>query len=304
MQEAINAIADQTMPAVEQAPEPAVSENELPGDDKQLQNADEIEGEGDEEQEGDEQSLPEEIEVEFNGKTYKVHPDLKDGILMRADHTRKTMEVAEMRKAVEAKEAEVQKAYETSQEVIQGRAVIHNIDSQLKQYTDLTPQQWQQLENEDPMAAMSHWRQFQQLKDQRSQVAQYLDKTQNELSERAAQETDKRLRETRAFAEKELKGWTPDLDNKITEFATKDLGFSVDALREQYTPQVYRTLYLAHIGHLALQKQTAAPKVAAPAAQPLTKVTTRANPPPSGLDDRLSADEWLKRRQAQLSKKG
>jgi chaperonin cofactor prefoldin len=299
MQEALTAVADaQAMPAGGEQQQNAANAGET--QEVELENDNEV-VEGEEGEGEGELAEPELADVEYEGKAYKLPPELKDALLRTADYTRKTQEVAEQRKAIEARQAEVQAAYQTSQEVIEARAVAHHIDSQLKQYENVN---WQALENEDPMAAMSHWRQFQQLQQQRGQVAQYLDKTQNDLSEKAKQATADRLRETRAFAEKELKGWTPELDNKITEFATKDLGFTVDSLRDQYTPQVYRTLYLAHIGHLALQKQTAAPKPSAPAAQPLTKVTTRANPPPSGLDDRLSGDEWLKRRQAQLAKKG
>lgn len=300
MQEALTAVADaQAMPAGGEQQQNAANAGET--QEVELENDNEVvegeEGEG----EGDEQPELELADVEYEGKAYKLPPELKDALLRAADYTRKTQEVAEQRKTVEAKMAEAQAAYQTSQEVIEARAVAHHIDSQLKQYENVN---WNALENEDPMEAMRHWRQFQQLQQQRGQVAQYLDKTQNELSEKAAQETDKRLRETRAFAEKELKGWSPELDNKITEFAIKDLGFTVDSLRGAYSPQVYKTLYLAHLGHIALQKQTAAPKPSAPAAQPLTKVTTRANPPPSGLDDRLSMDEWTKRRNAQLAKKG
>jgi len=299
MQEALTAVADaQAMPAGGEQQQNAANAGET--QEVELENDNEV-VEGEEGEGEGEQLEPELADVEYEGKAYKLPPELKDALLRTADYTRKTQEVAEQRKTVEAKMAEAQAAYQTSQEVIEARAVAHHIDSQLKQYENVN---WQALENEDPMAAMSHWRQFQQLQQQRGQVAQYLDKTQNELSEKAAQETDKRLRETRAFAEKELKGWSPELDNKITEFAIKDLGFTVDSLRGAYSPQVYKTLYLAHLGHIALQKQTAAPKPSAPAAQPLTKVTTRANPPPSGLDDRLSGDEWLKRRQAQLAKKG
>lgn len=299
MTEALTAVADaQAMPAGGAQQQEAVNASEAAAD---LENDSEV-VEGEDLGEGDGQPIePELIDVEYEGKVHKLPPELKDALLRTADYTRKTQEVAEQRKAIEAQKAEVDKAYQTSQEVIEARAMIHHVDSQLKQYENVN---WQQLENEDPMAAMSHWRQFQQLQQQRGQVAQYLDNTQNELSEKAKQATAGRLRETREFAEKELKGWTPDLDNKITEFATRDLGFTVDGLRDAYTPQVYKTLYLAHIGHLALQKQTAAPKPAPTATQPLNKVTARANPPSAGLDDRLTADEWLKRRNAQVSKKG
>ncbi|CCM77119.1 hypothetical protein [Rhizobium mesoamericanum] len=299
MQEALTAVADaQAMPAGGEQQQNAanagdVAETELENNTEVVE-GEEGEGEG-------EQLEPELADVEYEGKAYKLPPELKDALLRTADYTRKTQEVAEQRKSVEAKMAEAQANYQTSQEVIEARSVIHSIDSQLKQYENVN---WQQFVNEDPMSAQASWIQYQQLQQQRGQVAQYLDKTQADLSEKAKLATENRLRETRAFAEKELTGWTPDLDNKITDFATKELGFERDSLRQQYTPQVYKTLYLAHIGHLALQKQTAAPKPSAPAAQPLNKVTARANPPPSGLDDRLSADEWLKRRQAQLAKRG
>ncbi|MBX5131614.1 hypothetical protein HJB80_02765 [Rhizobium lentis] len=301
MTEALTAAADaQALPAGgEQQPNTAAnaSETDLVGleNETEVVEGDEGEGEGD-----DQPTEPELIDAEYEGKTYKLPPELKDALLRTADYTRKTQEVAEQRKAVEAKLAEADKAYQTSQEVLEARAAIMNIDGALKQYEGVN---WRQLEQEDPLAAMSHWREYQQLQQQRGQVAQYLDKTQAKMSEKVAQDTDKRLRETRAFAEKELKGWSPELDNKITEFATKELGFTVDSLRAQYTPQVYRTLYLAHLGHQALQKQATPPKPQQQPAQPLNKVTARANPV-AGLDDRLSSDEWLKRRNAQLAKKG
>jgi chaperonin cofactor prefoldin len=301
MTEALTAIADaQAMPAggEQQPTAPNASDNNQ----VELENDSEV-VEGDEsEEDGEQQPVePELVDVEYEGKIHKLPPELKDALLRTADYTRKTQEVAEQRKAIEARQAEVDKAYQTSQEVIEARAIVHNIDSQLKTYENVN---WQQLENEDPMAAMSHWRQFQQLKDQRGQVAQYLDKTQAEMSEKFAQETDKRLRETRAFAEKEIPGWTPDVDVKIVGFAEKDLGFTREQLLTSLSPAVYKTLHLAMIGAEAIKRTNTPPKQQQQAPQPLTKVTARANPPAAGLDDRLPADEWLKRRNAQLSKKG
>lgn len=300
MDEALTAIAEaQAMPAGGEQQQEAGNASEAPAE---LENDSEV-VEGDEsEEDGEQQPVePELVDVEYEGKVHKLPPELKDALLRTADYTRKTQEVAEQRKAIEAQKAEVDRAYQTSQDVIEARAIIHNVDSQLKQYEGVN---WQQLENEDPMAAMSHWRQFQQLKEQRGQVAQYLDKTQAEMSEQLAQETDKRLRETRAFAEKEIPGWTPDVDVKIVSFAEKDLGFTREQLRNSLSPAVYKTLHLAMIGAEAIKRTTTPPKQQQQAPQPLTKLTARANPPNAGLDDRLPQDEWLKRRNAQLAKKG
>jgi hypothetical protein len=299
MTEALTAVADaQAMPAGGVQQQEAVNASEAPAE---LENDNEVvEGDGSEE-DGEPQPVePELVDVEYEGKVHKLPPELKDALLRTADYTRKTQEVAELRKATEARQAEVDRAYQTSQEVIEARAVIHNVDSQLKQYENVN---WQQLEDQDPMAAMSHWRQFQMLKEQRGQVAQYLDKTQAEMSEKLAQETDKRLRETRAFAEKEIPGWTPDVDVKIVGFAEKELGFTREQLRAQINPAVYKTLHLAMIGAEAIKRTTTPPKQQQPAPQPLTKVTARANPV-AGLDDSLPASEWLKRRNAQLARKG
>lgn len=302
MTEALAAFADaQAMPAGGQqqpnATEVTADTNTDAGSD-----VEEVTGEEGEGEDGEQQPVePELIDVEYEGKVHKLPPELKDALLRTADYTRKTQEVAELRKATEARQAEVDKAYQTSQEVIEARAIVHNIDTQLKQYEGVN---WSQLEQEDPMAAMSHWRQYQQLQQQRGQVAEYLTKTTNDLSEKVAQETDKRLRETRAFAEKEIPGWTPDVDVKIVGFAEKELGFTREQLRNSISPAVYKTLHLAMIGAEAIKRTNAPPKTAQQAPQPLTKVTARANPPAAGLDDRLPADEWLKRRNAQVSKKG
>jgi hypothetical protein len=291
MEEALTAIADaQAMPAGgEQQPntaDNAASDVEIEGAGNEVEEVEGQEGEGGEPQ-------PELVEVDYDGKKLKVPAELKDAFLRQQDYTRKTQEVAEERKAVEARRAEADQAYQTSQEVIEARAIIHNVDSQLKQYENVN---WQQLEDQDPMAAMSHWRQFQMLKEQRGQVAQYLDKTQNEMSEKAKLDTANRLRETRAFAEKSIPGWSEDMDKKITDFAMSK-GFTREALQNAYSPQTYEILFLAHLGHQAMQK-TAQPKVATPAPKPLETVAAKATtgrvpPEKMGMDDFA---KWINKR--------
>ncbi len=286
--------ATQTAQADNFLPQPEQDGLEETNTDEELQ----LEG-GENQDEDQQQPEPELADVEYEGKQYKLPPELKDALLRTADYTRKTQEVATVRKEAEAIKAEAQAALQVSQEVMEARAAALNLDNSIKQYEGVN---WAQLEAEDPIGAMSHWRQYQQLQQQRNQVGEYLNHAQAEMSEKAAQATEARLRETAQFAQKELKGWTPELDTKITQFAMTDLGFTPEELRSSLNPGVYRTLYLAHIGHQALQKQ-AAPQAqrTAPAAQPLTKVAARTSPP-SGLDDRLSQDEWLKRRNAQVGR--
>jgi hypothetical protein len=297
------AAVEQATPAIEttqpetETVEPELELSEEEGDEQ----TDDSENEGDEagDGEGTEQE-PELVEVEFNGKTYKVDPELKSGLMMQADYTRKTQELAESRKTVEAKMAEAEANFAVSEEVLGARAALMNIDAQLEQYQNVN---WQQLENEDPLGAMSHWRQFNQLKEQRGQVAQYLTAEQTKRSEQAEQAIANRLRETREFAEKNIKGWSSDLDNKITKFAVDDLGIGIEELRSAYTPTVYRTLYLAYLGQQTLAKQAATPK---PTAQvkPLTTVSSKASPSARKPIGEMSMEEYAAHRHKQLAQKG
>lgn len=254
-------------------------------------------------EEGDEPA-PEDDEEEFdwNGKKVKGPKGLKDGVLMQADYTRKTQEVAAKARELEDRAKQIDQQFKASDEEMNARAALISIDSDIKSYENVD---WDAWEAQDLFAAQAGFRKFQQLQAARGQVANLLGERQKARTEQATSETNKRLQETRQFAETQIKGWTPELDSKITEFATKELGFDWNTLKGAYTPAVYRALYLAHIGHAALQKQATPPKQTAQTpAQPLTKITARANPPPTGLDDRLSIDEWNKRRAAQIAKRG
>ena len=285
-------------PAIEKpAAETVVDDNEgfLPqveDEEPETDETEEIEGEGDEETE-EVDGEPDTTEVELNGEKYKVPAALKDAFLMQADYTRKTQEVAEVRKTAEAKLAEAEQIFSVSNEVLEARAALLNVSHGLGQFKDMD---WAKLEAEDPIGAMSAWRQYQQLEKARGEITGFLDQEQSKRAATAEQETANRLRETAEFARTKIPGWTPDVDAKVTAFAEAELGFTRDTLKTAYSPSVYKALHLAWLGHQSLQKQNAQPKPTQVAA-PLKKVSPKGNPV-AGLDDRLSIDEWMKQREA------
>lgn len=252
------------------------------------------------------QPNPDEDELEefdWNGQKVKGPKGLKDGVLMQADYTRKTQAVAEKERALEAREAQIEQASKVGEEEMNARAALISLDTALKSYENID---WDQWEAQDLFAAQKGWREFQTLKDNRGQVANFLGEKQKARTVEAQQSTAKRLQETRQFAETKIKGWTPEVDAKITEFALgklKDHGVTWDTLKGVYNPGIYEILHLAWLGHQAINTKTTAPPQKPPV-EPLKVVAARANPPVSGLDDRLSAEEWIKRRNAQLAKRG
>lgn len=287
--------AELATPAIEKPVTATVEDDEgfLPqvGDDEaELEEANEDEAEGEETEE--ESGEPETAEVELNGEKYKVPAALKDAFLMQADYTRKTQEVAETRKIAEAKLAEAESVFNVSNEVLEARAALLNVSNGLNQFQNVD---WAKLEAEDPIGAMSAWRQYQQLEKARGEITGFLNEEQSKRAATAEQETANRLRETAEFARTKIPGWSPEVDAKVTAFAEAELGFTRDTLKSAYSPSVYKALHLAWLGHQSLQKQNAQPKSPAAPTKPLGKVTPRANPV-AGLDDRLSMDEWIKQR--------
>lgn len=287
MTEGMTAIAGELAPtpAIEtQAPETVQPEQvEVP----ELEQASETEGEEEAGAEGQQPEAPEMVEIEIDGKKYQVPAELKDGYLKNGDYTRKTQEVAEMRRSAEAKIEEAAKHFQASQEFIQANAVLLNVEQQLQQYQNVN---WDQWEQEDPMAATSHWRQFQTLKEQRGQVAHYLEKTQAERNAKAERDIANRLHETQQFAQKEIPGWTPEVHAKISGFAER-VGFSRDQLRAAMTPQIYKVLHLAWLGEQSMQKQKAAPARPQAPVKPLTTVTPKASPAGRKSVTDMSVDE-------------
>lgn len=224
---------------------------------------------------------PEEIEyaeIEMNGKKYQIPSELKDGYLMQADYTRKTQEVAEQRKQIEAQRAEVAQLQQVSQGEMNARAELIGINQRLEQYANVDWNAWQ---DEDPLGAQKGWIESQQLERKASTIGQQLNQAQTQRTDLAKQDTATRLQETREFAEKSIKGWTPEVDAKVTEFATKELGFSVETLLGAYSPGVYNAIYLAYHGAQSLKNASAkpSPQPTAPI-KPLSKVSAKGNPSP------------------------
>lgn len=273
-----------------EAPETETTQEEGPvsldsNDEAETTEATEQDAEGSEE--GSQE--PEYAEIEYEGKKYQVPPELKDAVLRQADYTRKTQEVAELRKQAEAFKAEAETVRQASQEELGARATAINLDSQLQQYQNVD---WRALLSEDPIGYQEHRLNYETLIQQRQQVGQYLQNAESKRSEQAQQDIAKRLQETRAFAEKEIPGWTEEVDNQVTSFALKELGFDADTLKAAYNPQIYRTLYLANLGFQALQRSAAKPAPVAAKPQPLQRVTAKSSVPSVKDPNTMTMEEY------------
>ena len=103
-------------------------------------------------------------EIEHEGRKYLVPSALKPLLLMQADYTRKTQEVAEQRRAVQA---ERQALHQTSQAELDAYAHATTLAGRLAQYQQVD---WRAWHDSDPFAASAATSEYNMLRDQHSQA--------------------------------------------------------------------------------------------------------------------------------------
>lgn len=244
----------------------------------------------------------EEIELD-GGLKIKVPKDAAEAakahLLRQADYTRKTQEVAEARKALEAERATV---YQASAAELTARAQIVAFDQQIANFGNVD---WDAWEENDPFEAQKGWRQFQTLQQQRGQLAGQLSQHVQQRTIEQQRATAKRVDEGLAVLSRDIKGWSPQLAATLKDAGVKEYGFEQAEIDEDFgsDPRMVKVLHDAYQWRQSQGKQKQAKShEAAQQARPAAKVGG-ASAPPAGLDDRLSAEEWTRRRNAQVRKR-
>jgi len=236
-------------------------------------------------------------EIERGGRRAKIPTWLKPELMMRADYTRKTQELAEMRRAFEAQRDTVQHA---GQAELSAQANLTLIDRQIGQFDRVDWNGWHESE---PFEAQKAFAQYQLLKDARTQTLGYLGSLREERTLREQQDSAKRLEEGAAELARDLKDWSPQTAAKLLDFGQRHFGVSKEDLDGIDDPRLVKVLHAAFQWEEHQQKQKRAQShAAAQTARPAARVGGAS--PKSGLDDRLSAEEWLRRRNEQLRKRG
>ena len=245
----------------------------------------------------------EDEEIELDDLKLKVPKDqaqkVREAMLRQADYTRKTQEVADLRKAVEA---ERQTLHQASQAEIGALAQVSAIDQQLAEFHKVD---WDAWENDDPFAAQKAWRQFQTLQQQRGQAVNQYVGLQRQRTLETQRETARLIEDGQKVLARDIKGWGPELASSLLGTGVKQYGFDKAELEEAITdPRLMKVLHDAHQFHVLQGKQKTANTIPTEqGVRPAAKVGG-GSAPPQGLDDRLSAEEWTRRRNAQVRKRG
>jgi len=241
-------------------------------------------------------------ELDIDGKRIKFSKDAKPYVMMHADYTRKTQEVAELKRAAEAQHEEVKRERQFQEDNLSSIAQLTAVSSQLEAFAKID---FNQLASEDQDNAQRLYFQYQQLKDAQRELQSSLDGKKREWDTAREQHiATARRQASEALARPDPGyGWggkfTPEIKQNLDKLAYS-LGYNDQQLAHAEAKDI-KLFNLALIGLNALKQQKTAQK-AAPVAEPVPQAG-RAKSAAVTNPDKLSPEAWVKWREGQLRKK-
>jgi len=273
------------------APTPEVTENEA--DELLEADADESAAETEEEF----------IDIEKDGKTYKVPKSVQDLLMFQKDYTQKTQTLAEQRRELEAQRQATQWETETREALFQEKAQLVTVQQRLAQFANVN---WQALAQQDIQQYAAAQAEYTQLKDVHDRLSGHVEGRESELAAHREQATATALTKAIEHLNKPNPslGWDGKFDadkrSNLTKFGMQ-LGFTNEELTNTSHPLMIQTLNLAKIGYEALQKQAASLKQQ-PQANPVPQVAAGKSRSGPANPDKLPMDQWVKWRERQIAK--
>jgi hypothetical protein len=242
----------------------------------------------------EEEELEEELDgVKLRGKKEALEK-IKAERLMQADYTRKTQDVAETRKSLEAERAQFQQNAQMHQQYQRELAQVYSIDERLAQFQQVN---WQALTDQDPVQALKLHTEFTQLQAHKGQLVNALTQKQQAQAQEQQRTTARQLMEARQVLERDIKGWSPELAAKLTDHGVA-MGIPREVLDTITQPAIVKLIHDSYTLK-QLEKQRAKPP--AQPAPPVTRLTggnaASAKEPAQMTDAEFAA--WRKRQIAQ-----
>lgn len=238
---------------------------------------------------------PELVEVEFEGKVYQVPPELRNALLRQADYTRKTQEIATLRKAVEAEKELLQLNQQQLQQNFNDVIQLAQIDYQLSMFDSFN---WAELAQRDPAQSQQVQMSYLKLKEQREALAKQLEQRAAANTYQAQFLLSQKLQEEEAKLVKSIPNWSPQTKMELREFA-KSVGFTDEEITSVIDHRLVKLLYYAKAGYNAMQKAKAG--VTQTEVKPTS--TVKQSPTQTKSPEKMNMEEFVKWREQQLKRR-
>ncbi|ABQ70789.1 hypothetical protein Swit_4451 [Rhizorhabdus wittichii RW1] len=212
---------------------------------------DDDDGSGDSDGDGD-AGRGEAVDVEYEGQLYQVPRPLKEALLRQADYTRKTMELADQRRALAADKAGIEQTQAMTVDEFQAMARLQAVDAELQ---DLARHDWTQLDPRHPDAAGLRAAVGRLVQEQQALHGR-LTEHHHHKAAREQQEIARTRADTDHAMAREIRDWSPERRQALENFAIA-LGIPDELLGHASAAEM-RILNLAYAGAQQLERQRAA----------------------------------------------
>jgi hypothetical protein len=247
----------------------------------------EPETEEDDEPEDSENEQPKSLKLKVNGEELDKPIDEVIALAQQGlDYTKKTQEVAEQRKALEeyAQTVKVQEEVfmqqvQLQQALIGDVAQLTAVDKQLAAFNDVN---WQELSDNDFVEAQKLFFTYNQLQQQRGQLATELEAKAQQIQQQQAAKMQEKIAQGKEILAKEIPNWSRETTQELMTFG-KEYGFSDDELGTIIDPRHVKVLHDAmqwrklQKNSVAKNKVSQAKPVVKPGAKDTKQEATSAN---------------------------
>ena len=237
---------------------------------------------------------PDLFELELDGVTHTLPAALKGAFMRQADYTRKTQELAEHRRAVEA-EREALRQEAASQRAASGdRLRLAALEARLEDFAAID---WDAYAQHDPQRAQMAWQAYQETARAHEQLGYAVAHEEERLRLQAARDAAEAMTETGRRLSREIEGWSPEVAAKLVDYA-QAFGVTLEELREAADPRLWKLLHKAWKADQAGQGDAEAQALAL---RPAVTVSGGGGAS-DGPRDTLATKEWMRRRNAQVAR--
>ena len=213
----------------------------------------------------------EESDFEYNGKQYKVPKPLVEGALRQADYTKKTQEVADLRRVTVAERANVMAEAQAIQVLAPAMTQLQNIEQLIGEINTNMPDPFV-----DTPGYLAADKRLKELATAQKNLAAAIDSKRTELVQEKQARDKELLTASLTVIQREIPKWSPALASEIGKFVM-DIGYTDAELKQTFDPRFVKIAHKAMLyDKLEKSKPVMRQKVgiAAPVVRPKGVVNT------------------------------
>lgn len=230
------------------------------------------------------ETAPEFEEVEYEGEKYQVPPKLKEAIIRQSDYTKKTQEVAEVRKLLSHAREQIEVASlqnQFSKSVEPELNEIRQLDSQLSAYENVN---WREIPAEDRTL---HMLEMQRLEKARAAKLGEIELKRQQFDGTFKEQVKKLQAEAKKLLKERIPNWSEQTEKETRDWALSN-GFTEEEVNSISDPRHAEVLWKA--AQFDKAKQSAKPAVQ----QAKAAKVSGTNPMPQSVRDKLAFNKALK----------